>query len=499
MTHFYPSYITTNRLGIYVFQWRIPKHVCTQSPDSIKLFRRSLKTRHRGTAIELARRWWVAIDQLQSNYADNPATFIASIKDLTTTEVDHLLAEPPATSRALHAELVREMNQLKALLSEMKTTTATALLGTSHLSSKPLSELADVYFIEKRSNWTAKTIVTNEKAQRPKIELLVEVVGDLLSDLLTPAHIVQFKSVMLQLPKNRNKGRYAAMPIDQLIRLDLPASKKCSPETIKNYFQTISSFLEWCHRNSYCSSNLNKSIQGVIKNPNAAHEQRDTFNDDDLKRLFESHQYLNGTHEKASRYFIPLLGLFTGARENELCQLYTDDVYQHSDTGIWVLDINANSDDKRLKKATHARLVPIHPQIIKLGFLHHVGLMKQRGKQRVFWDLRLKRDGYAQTFSRWFNDTYRNRRNCNIGQAASEKKNFHSFRHTAVTQLGNIHEIPQHKIAHLVGHIPSDGSVTTSRYIKPNDLEDRSKIIDLLDYPSIDFNSVIPWGDRTLK
>ena len=125
--------------------------------------------------------------------------------------------------------------------------------------------------------------------------------------------------------------------------------------------------------------------------------------------------------------------------------------------------------------------------------------MKRRGRQRVFEDLRFKRDGYAQTFSRWFNDTYRNPRNCNVGQTDTEKKNFHSFRHTAVTQLGNAHEVPQHKIAHLVGHIPSDGSVTTSRYIKPNDLEDRSKIIGLLEYPSIDFNRVTPWGDRTPK
>ena len=351
------SYITQNRLGIYVFQWRIPKHVRDNHQRAPTLFRRSLRTRHRSTAVELARKLWVAIDHLLAKHANNSNAFIESIKLLSPHHIEHLQGAEPLTARALHAELIKEMTSLKAQLAEVKHGTTSAILGTSHLSSKPLSELADAFFIEKRSNWTIKTAATNEKAQRPKLDLLVEVIGDTPSDLLTPSHIVQFKTAMLRLPKNRNKGNYSQMTVDKLIELDLPPSKRCSPETIKNYFQTISTFLEWCHRNNYCQSGLNRSIQGVIKNPKTAHEQRDTFNDHDLMRLFESRQYLDGSHETASRYFIPLLGLFTGARENELCQLYVDDVYQHSDTGIWVLDINANSSDKRLKKATHSRLV----------------------------------------------------------------------------------------------------------------------------------------------
>ena len=38
---------------------------------------------------------------------------------------------------------------------------------------------------------------------------------------------------------------------------------------------------------------------------------------------------------------------------------------------IWVIDINAHGD-KRLKTESSARLVPIHPQLIGLGWLDYV-------------------------------------------------------------------------------------------------------------------------------
>ena len=51
---------------------------------------------------------------------------------------------------------------------------------------------------------------------------------------------------------------------------------------------------------------------------------------------------------------------------------------------IWVIDINAHGD-KRLKTESSARLVPIHPQLIGLGWLDYVEYCP-RGQERLFPD-----------------------------------------------------------------------------------------------------------------
>jgi hypothetical protein len=73
---------------------------------------------------------------------------------------------------------------------------------------------------------------------------------------------------------------------------------------------------------------------------------------------------------------VPLLGLFTGAREAELCQLYVDDVYGDEATSLWVIDINQR-EDKTLKSGEqNARRSPLHPQLVRLCFLEFVDQLR---------------------------------------------------------------------------------------------------------------------------
>jgi hypothetical protein len=180
------------------------------------------------------------------------------------------------------------------------------------------------------------------------------------------------------------------------------------------------------------ATDLKKPINNSPKNTTPDDEQRDAFSDEDLKNLFESKQYVRGTHKQPSHFWIPLLGLFTGARENELCQLYKTDIYQDATSGVWVIDINENSPDKKLKKTFHKRIVPIHKKLVDLGF---IDFSKSVKTDRLFGDLPHLRDGYGDKFSKWFNDTYRNKTNCNVGQLPDEKKTFHSlYRNNAMDE-----------------------------------------------------------------
>ena len=64
-------------------------------------------------------------------------------------------------------------------------------------------------------------------------------------------------------------------------------------------------------------------------------------------------------------YWIPLIGLFTGMRINEICQLRIDDVYK--DGKNYVFNI-VESKDTQLKSNSSERIIPVHPHLIKLGF-----------------------------------------------------------------------------------------------------------------------------------
>ena len=123
-----------------------------------------------------------------------------------------------------------------------------------------------------------------------------------------------------------------------------------------------------------------------------------------------------------------LLGLFTGARLNEIAQLEVGDVSQED--GIWFLDITDDGENKKRVKANASRRrVPIHSELIRLGFPDWVAT---KAKQpRLFMSFSYdQKDGYGRNLGRWFNGPFLN------GMGMKEPGLvFHCFRHTMMTRL----------------------------------------------------------------
>ncbi|MFO7738929.1 MAG: site-specific integrase [Desulfatiglandaceae bacterium] len=150
------------------------------------------------------------------------------------------------------------------------------------------------------------------------------------------------------------------------------------------------------------------------------------------------------------------MGLYTGCRLEELCQLYISDLTEVD--GIWCLNIVEDKPDKSVKTG-EKRIVPLHPFIIEdLNFVGYVrGLPDQAG--RVFPELKRINHRYGHYFGRWFS-TFREKSGID---SPPRKKSFHSFRHTAINHLKQ-NDVPEHYIAELVGH--STQSITMGRYGK---------------------------------
>ena len=126
-------------------------------------------------------------------------------------------------------------------------------------------------------------------------------------------------------------------------------------------------------------------------------------------------------------YWIPLLGLYSGARSSELCQLHVVDIVQVEE--VWVIDINEDDAGKTVKTRASRRQVPIHSELIGLGFLEYVAATKAAGNVRLWPKLALREGRPSHTFSKWFNEKPR------MAISGVPIPDFHSLRHTVRTAM----------------------------------------------------------------
>ena len=157
--------------------------------------------------------------------------------------------------------------------------------------------------------------------------------------------------------------------------------------------------------------------------------------------------------------------LFSGLRLGEITSLYLDNIKEISGNHRekrWCFDIVEEPDrpDKHLKTLSSRRIVPIHDTLLDLGFIEFVTLLKKKdtNRERVFQELPYRSGNYNQNVSRFFNTRYLP----SLG-LKTNKKNFHSFRHTVSDHLKQ-KGIEPHFVNELLGH--STGNIDLERYGK---------------------------------
>ncbi len=120
------------------------------------------------------------------------------------------------------------------------------------------------------------------------------------------------------------------------------------------------------------------------------------------------------------------MALFSGARVEELGQLLVTDICHEGD--VWYIDINTRDEGKKVKNRSSHRKVPLHPEVVRCGFLEYVEERRRSGDVRLFPDLRA--DKHGQLTGNWAKWWGRYARTIGI---TDRRKVFHSFRHTFKT------------------------------------------------------------------
>jgi integrase len=306
---------------------------------------------------------------------------------------------------------------------------------------------------------------------------------------LTREIVRKFADDLRKLPPNPRKDpRHRELSLKQIVEMG-KVDETISATTFNGYIKVVSAFFNWSIVEGYINRNFATGLR--IRKSKQAREARDPFTSEELKCIFGKDNFLNAVENSSKGnevYYIPLIALFSGLRQNEICQLHVNDIRQINDQGIsfefWCFDINEDSDYKRLKSISSRRLVPIHTILIELGLLEYHGRIKKMGYPRLFPKLTYaKRDGYGKYISKWWHDYLVS---VNV---KTKRNNFHSLRKN-FTDVLKQKRVDEALVAQVLGHKGSEG-ISYNRYAAEYNVGTIvEEVIIEVDFPDIDWKAL---------
>ena len=335
-----------------------------------------------------------------------------------------------------------------------------------------LSEIVEAYNQTPSRDNTSKA--TKERVAS-KMNLLADMIGkDKVIRQITADELQELVYTIPFIPSRFGNGKTANKTIQQAIKMaKVDETLPClSVKTQNDYIQTLSSVFMWAKQKKFIDENPFDEVEMPAQDIRAKQGDKYLpFSITQLQAIFNISVYRGCKNNRSGRlkpgekifrdayFWVPLLGLYTGARLNEICQLVLDDICIKEE--IHIININ-DTDGKKVKTIAGIRNVPIHPVLLKLGFLEYVEQQrkdKYNKLKRLFPELKLNsRNEYSAGMSKWFNRTLDkvNETIQNPDDKLQEKHVFHSFRHTFRTELRN-HAVPKERVVRLCGWEAKDG------------------------------------------
>jgi integrase len=326
-------------------------------------------------------------------------------------------------------------------------------------ASPTLQRVIEQYTQDHETAWTAKTRIEYGSYYK----LLLDVIGDRMVSEIDRDAVRDLRDTLAKLPANIYK-KHPCLSIEQV--LAIPDLIPMSITTVNKLLTLFGSLMRHCMKERCRHDNPTEGLK--IKQNRRTDEERKAYTKEDLTKIASA--LPSPAAGKPERYWIPMIGMYSGMRLGEICGLHVSDIRQVD--GVWCFDVN-EEDDKRLKTVSSTRLVPIHPKLTELGFLHLVEAMRGNRSVRL-WPTLIRRDidGYCAALGNWygrFNRKY---------ITDDPLKCFHSLRHTFANTLKQ-QGAQESLIAELMGH--ANGNITTGRYGKKYRTEVLLQVVSKID------------------
>lgn len=369
--------------------------------------------------------------------------------------------------------------------------------GPRREAAKPGESIMEIFEVFAREN--PRGVAKDRVDQcRRDIGTFVDLVGASFPIAkISKAEVRDWKQMLVKYPVKATETKaFAGMNIQQVIKANERIGKPViADRTVNRYLSSLSAFLSWAVNNGYLNSN---PIEGLMLKKEAK-APTVPFKTDQLVTLFNS-PWFTGCKSadewrnvakpgdvliRDHRFWVPLIMLYSGARPGEIGQLAVNDVRQEH--GHWIMHITTEGSDetgegKSVKTAGSMRVVPVHPELIRLGFIRYHEKRVKQGGAALFPDaVRNERGQMMADVSREFG-RYLTR----IGLKQGRGLSLYSFRHGAADALRRAGYL-DNQFGFILGH--TEASMTGRYGIMPQGmLEQRVELVRSIAYPGLDLS-----------
>lgn len=307
---------------------------------------------------------------------------------------------------------------------------------------------------------------------------------------ITKKHVRDWKALLMKYPVRATEvTEFRGMNINQIVAANEVVKRQVlSDRTVNRYISSLSAFCSWADANGYIDSNPCSGMSLAKER----HSKTLTFTSNQMNALFSSPLFAGAESDtewrKISRpgnvlirdhqFWVPLIMLFSGARPGEIAQLAVGDVRQEH--GTWIMHITTegqtHDEGKSVKTAGSMRVIPIHPDLVRLGFLkYHAERVAAADKQVFPGAKRNARGQMISEFSREFGK-YLTRMGLKDGRGLS----LYSFRHGAADALRRAGYL-DNQFGFILGHV--EASMTGRYGVMPQGmLEQRVDLVNAIKY-----------------
>jgi integrase len=326
------------------------------------------------------------------------------------------------------------------------------------------------------------------------VDRFTELHGDLPVAQIKRPHVLRFREALQEMPLRR-RGKLLAATLPELVEWsrEHTSAKKVSAETVNKLLGGVQAVCVWARNNGLIPDDVPWSDPFSKMRLPTRKSRREPWAPEELRTLFSSAIFTQGDRPVAGKgeaaFWLPLMALFTGARLNELAPLTAADVI--TDAATRIVSINIKEDQqqgRRLKTAGSARVVPIHPELTRIGFLRFVDWIRSAGQEARLFPLLTPgpKDGFGEAWSKWFG---RYKRELGITNKASV---FHSFRH-GFKDAARAARVSEELHDALTGHTGSSVGRTygAKDMVRRFGLETLADAVSRTKYPGLDLSNVV--------
>ncbi len=266
--------------------------------------------------------------------------------------------------------------------------------------------------------------------------------GEIAVRAITKKNVIDYKQALLETP-NRYTMRFPGLTLPQAIKANAKLAEPfatLAPKTINmKWLSHLSSILQWASNNGHIETNPAQGIR--VDTGSKVHRAASylPFTKDELQTIFGDPIFADPASFGTNQWAL-LVMLYTGVRNSsEMAGMQLANIFEEQGVPVFFLaDASKNQRSKRL--------VPIHDDLIRLGFFQHVERLRASGQTYLFPEWAKRTDKVND----WFNNTFL----VKLG-IKSKNKVFYSFRHTLATELAKA-GVPRELSKMISGHAPQE-------------------------------------------